>query len=59
MQSFKTFLKAVAIMVLAAGGAAALVEGFKASYDAGVSVFWGVIMVCGAFFLYRAWFWGR
>jgi hypothetical protein len=59
MQGFKTFLKGLTITLLTAGGAAALVEGLKASYDPGGSIFWAVVMLVGAGFLYRTWFWGR
>jgi hypothetical protein len=58
MEGFKTFSKAIAIMFLGAGGTAALVDGFKV-YDSGGSIFWGVLALLGAAFLYRAWFWAR
>jgi hypothetical protein len=56
MEVLKTYLKAIPIMVLAVWGAADVVAGFNPRYDLGGSIFWGVLMLLGAFILYRAWF---
>jgi hypothetical protein len=57
MQRAIPVLKALAIIVLAATGAGVFVEGLNTSYNAGANVAWGVAMLLGAAFLYRAWFW--
>ena len=56
MQSFVTVVKALAIMLLAATGSAAIFSDMKASYNVGPGIFIGVFSLLGAFFLYRAWF---
>jgi hypothetical protein len=50
-----TFLKAIAVMFLAAFGAGALYSGLaRTTYDVEFSVGFGVFCLLGAFFLYRA-----
>jgi hypothetical protein len=53
-ERFKTFTKAIAIMLLAAVGAGTLHGGLASDDHFGVGV--GVFGLLGAFFLYRAWF---
>ena len=56
MNPLTTTLKALAIMILAAFGSGALFDGIKTEWNPGPSVGFGVFLLLGAFFLYRAWF---
>jgi hypothetical protein len=60
MQAFKTLLKALAIMALAALGSCSLTAAAGdhsfGGGDQGLEVGVGIFLLLGAFFLYRTWF---
>lgn len=55
----RTFLKAVAVMLLAAFGAGIFYGGMHSTFDAGFNIGLGVFLMLGAAFLYRSWFWRK
>jgi hypothetical protein len=58
-QGFITFLKALAIMSLGAVSGCALTRAATGPSEPEVSAGFGVFVLLGGFFLYRAWFMGR